>query len=139
MDIKYEVLNHRNFLLYSAKFYDNPACHSVDEFNADIGRIKYIKKSFTRYITTGDIKERLVLNHVTILLNVFGPVALARILFLKIEPEYWKFLKPFMVLLNVLPVRIYNIMEKGTVIDTDSIDMDLNIVSKLRMITNAWV
>jgi hypothetical protein len=133
MDVMYDCINEKNFLLYAAKFYENPACHSVEEFLEDIKRIKYIKKSFSRYETTGEIKERLVLNHITILLNVFGPVCLPRILFFKMR-EHLRYLKPFLILLNVLPEEIYNIGKDSVTFITDDIEMDRGIVNRLRNI-----
>jgi hypothetical protein len=134
MDITYECLTDKNFLLYCAKFYDNPACHTVDEFLEDLKRIKYVKKAFSRYETTGEIKHRLVLNHVIILLNVFGPIALARILFFKM-PEYLRYLKPFLLFLNVLPDRLFNIGKPGFNYVTDDIGMDMGIINKLREVS----
>jgi hypothetical protein len=115
----------------AAKAYDNPACHTVDEFMEDMRRIKYIKKSFSRYETTGEIKERLFLNHVIILLNVFGPQFLPRILFFKMR-EHLRYLKPFLILLSVLPPRVYNIGKDSYTFVTDDIDMDMGIVQRLR-------
>ncbi len=133
MDLMYETLTEKNFLLYCAKAYENPACHSMDEFLEDIKRIKYIRKAATRYETTQELKERLVLNHVTILLNVFGPVALPRILFFKLRDNL-EFIKPFLLLLNVLPPKVYNLGKEKQTIDTDDISIDLEIVRRLREI-----
>lgn len=131
MDLIYEPLNEKNYLLLCAKIYDNPSCHTIEEFMEDLRRIKYIKKSFSRYETTGEIKERLVLNHITILLNVFGPQFLPRILFFKM-PEHLHYVKPFLILLNVMTPRVYNIGKESRTYVTDDIPMDQNIVTKLR-------
>ena len=65
-------LTEENFLIFCAKIYDNPAMHSTTEFIEDLDRIKYIKKLITRYLDTGELKERLILNHIITLHNCFG-------------------------------------------------------------------
>jgi hypothetical protein len=129
-----EILTDENFLLYCAKYYDNPQCHSTEEFLEDLNRIKYIKKLITRYVESGDLKERLILNHIIILYNVFGAEHLARILYLKMEPQY-KYIKPFLVMLNIMPERLLNIKEQKS-INTDMIPMDDNIIKQLRVLKN---
>lgn len=127
-----EPLNNDNFLIFCAKHYDNPQCHSTEEFIEDLRRIKYIKKLITRYVETNELKERLILNHIIILNNVFGGEVLCRILLLKMRNEF-KYIKPFLVLLNVLPERAYNV-GKEKVIYTDLIPMDETIIEALRKI-----
>lgn len=129
----HENLTSDNFILYCAKHYDNPSCHNMKEFYEDVRRIKYIKKLFTRYEKRGDLKERLILNHIIILNNVFGPEHLPRILFFKM-PNYLTYLKPFLLLLNIMPDVIIGIGERGITYHNDDITMDQNIVNKLRMI-----
>ena len=127
-----EFLSDDNFLMYCAKHYENPQCHSTEEFIEDLKRIKYIKKLITRYIENGELKERLILNHLIILCNDFGPEHLSKILYLKMKPQF-KYLKPFLILLNVLPKTLYNIKDEK-VIDTDEIIMDEKIISSLRKV-----
>ena len=127
-----EKLNDDNFLFYCAKYYDNPQFHSTEEFIEDLKRIKYIKKLITRYIDSGELKDRLILNHLIILYNVFGAEHMARILYLKMRVQF-KYIKPFLILLGVLPEKIYNIKEEA-VINTDSIPMDDVIVQALRKV-----
>lgn len=129
----FEKIDDSNFLLYCAKHYDNPHCHDTEEFYEDLRRIKYIKKLITRYVITGELKERLILNHIIILNNVFGPTHTVRILFLKMEKQL-KYVKPFLVLLNILPERVYNIGKEGKNFVTDEIEMDLKIIEALRKI-----
>jgi hypothetical protein len=130
----HEKLTDKNFLIYAAKHYDNPQCHSTEEFLEDLKRIKYIKKLLTRYTENGDLKERLILNHLTILCNLFGPEHLVRILYLKMKPQFM-YIKPFLVMLNILPEKIYDVKNEN-VIDTDLISMDENIIKVLRAVTN---
>jgi hypothetical protein len=125
-----EKLNDNNFLLFCAKHYDNSRYISTEEFTEDLNRIKYIKKLITRYTDGGDLKERLILNHIIILNNCFGAEVLCKILFLKLKPQM-KYIKPFLILLNVLPEKIYNV-GADSVIETDLIEMDQLIVDKLR-------
>jgi hypothetical protein len=128
----FENLTDENFLIYCAKHYDNPQCHSTEEFMEDLKLIKYIKKLITRYVENGDLKERLILNHIIILNNCFGPEHLTRILYLKLKPQM-KYIKPFLVLINSIPEIIYNVDGEHT-IETDNIPMDDLIVARLRKI-----
>ena len=124
------VLNDENFLLYCAHHYDNSKYTSTEEFNHDLSRIKYIKKLITRYIVNDELKERLILNHIIILNNCFGPEVLCKLLWLKLEKQI-EYVKPFLVLLGVLPRYIYHVGDKDY-IDTDLILMDQYIVERLR-------
>jgi hypothetical protein len=127
-----EPLNQKNFILYCAKNYDSNHCSSTDDFYEDLNRIRYIKKLITRYTETGELKERLILNHVMILHNVFGPTVTCRILYFKLKDQF-KYVKPFLLLLNILPDYLYNINQEK-VIDINCIDMDTRIVNALRAI-----
>ena len=128
MDLDY--ITNENFLLYCAKVYDNPQCFNAAEFYEDLKRVKYIKKLLTRYEKTGELKERLILNHIIILNNVFGPEHTAKILLFKIE--YWDYLKPFLIMLNILPGIIEGFGGASEKLRTDDIPMDEAIVGKLR-------
>lgn len=128
----YEQLTDKNFLLYCAANYDNPQYYSTEDFYEDLNRIKYIKKLITRYVENGDLKERLILNHIIILNNCFGPEALCRILYLKLKSQM-RYVKPFLILLQIMPERIYNVGD-DKIIDTDMIDMDETIIAKLRKV-----
>lgn len=101
------------YIMYAMKNYDNPQCLGIDEFYEDLNRIKYLKRLFKRYITTGELKERLILNHIIVLSNVFGIEASTRLLFFRMDPEYYGMLKTFMTFLNVFPEdeKIINIKE----------------------------
>ncbi len=128
-----EHLTEENFLIFCAKVYDNPGLRSTEEFIEDLDRIKYIKKLLTRYAETGDLKERLILNHIITLHNCFNK-HLAKILYLKAEKQF-HYIKPFLLLINALPEEINNVA--GNVkIHTDSIPLDTTIVAALRKIKN---
>ena len=65
----FESLNENNIDLYAAKMYSNPQCISIEEFHEDMKRIKYLKRLFNRYLSAGELKERLVLNHIIVFYN----------------------------------------------------------------------
>src|SRR6185503_8326386 len=123
------ILNDDNFTLYCAMNYKNPSCTGMEEFQADVRRIKYIKKLCTRFLSTGDLKERLILNHIIILGNMFDPVPLNRILFLKMEQQF-PMIKPFLLGLNILQDRIVNVREER-IVNTEIIPMDQNVVNAI--------
>tara|TARA_R110000824_G_scaffold254455_1_gene443489 strand:+ start:2874 stop:3254 length:381 start_codon:yes stop_codon:yes gene_type:complete len=104
MDFK--SLNKNNFMMYAMKMYTNPQCMGMEEFYEDLNRIKYIKRLLGRYEKKGSMRERLVLNHIIILSNVFGAEACSRILFYKIEDRFHSYLKSFLEYLQLLPVQI---------------------------------
>lgn len=125
-----EQLDDNNFVIFAAKHYDNPQCLSTVEFLDDLSRFKYLKKLFNRYDETGELKERLILNHLIVLFNCFEHET-SRMLWLKM-PEYGNYLKPFVVYLNRMPDKIIEIgVEKKTIISSD-IGMDKKIVEALR-------
>ena len=125
-------LNAKNFVLYAAKHYDNPGCESIEEFHDDLNRFKYIKRLFTKYQETGEIKERLVLNPLIDLYNLFGAVPTTSMLFFKLDGN-WELLKPFLVYLGYMPERLYEIGQHAVIIDSN-ISLDDEIVNRLRKI-----
>ena len=127
-----DILTEENFLLFCASHYDNSHYATTEDFLEDVNRIKYIKKLVTRYIENGDLKERLILNHIIILYNCFGAEVCCRLLYFKLKHQM-RYIKPFLILLNIMPNQLYNVGE-DIVVDTDLIDMDPFIVSKLRKV-----
>lgn len=128
-----EKLDETNFLLYAAKHYDNPSCFDTLEFYEDLNRFKYLKRLFSRYDETGELKERLILNHIIVLYNLFGPEAATRMLFFKLK-EYLHYLKPFLVFLSFCPEKVYSIGLESKTINTSDILMDPTIIKELRKI-----
>lgn len=122
-----------NFILYAAQNYNNPQCVDEAEFFDDLKRIKYLKRLFNKYQETGDLKERLILNHLVVLYNLFGSTATTRMLFFKLK-EYRSLLKPFLVFLSELPDRVTGIGIKDETIITSDIPIDQHIVDVLRSI-----
>ena len=121
-----------NFLLYAMKFYENPQCLSESDFNNDLKILKYVKRLLNRYERTQVLKERLMLNHLIMLGNVFPVKVLVRILFLKIPVQYWSELKTFLIFLNYMPEKIESI--NGRSIISSDIQINLDIANKLREI-----
>ena len=127
----FDDLNEKNFLLYAMKEYDNPQCVQVEEFYDDLKKVKYIKRLFNQYLNEGVLKERLLLNHIIVFYNVFPVRSATRILFLKIEEEFWPILKTFLVYLSYMSEIIDPI--NGRTILSDDIQLDQGVVDKLRI------
>ena len=70
--MRFDELNENNYMLFAIKFYDNPHALTKEEFEDDLKRIKYVKRLLKRYKNTGVLKTHLILNHLTVLFNVFG-------------------------------------------------------------------
>lgn len=121
-------LSEDNFLLYAMHHYDNQQCHTIQEFEEDLKKFLYLRKLLNRYKKDGELKERLILNHIIVLYNLFGD-ALTDMLFFKIEEEYWPTLITFLVYLNRMPDEVdsYNLK-------LSEVTLDQNIVSVLRKI-----
>src|SRR6056300_1272600 len=105
-------LNESNFLLYAAANYTNTV-YDIDEFNDDLKRFKYLKRLFSRYSEKGELKERMILNHIITLYNVFRSEAATRMLFYKIDEEHWDILKTFLLFLHYMPNIISDIEYEG--------------------------
>lgn len=129
-----KVLNDSNFLLYAAANYTNPSVYDTVEFYEDLNRFKYVKKLFYRYHERGELRERLILNHLITLYNIFEPSANTRMLFYRIDEEHWTSLKTFLLFLNFMPDVVYHIGEEGKNILSSDISIDLNIATTLRKI-----
>jgi hypothetical protein len=124
-----ENLNDENFMIYAMKCYDSPNC-IMSEFEEDLKRIKYIKRLIKRYKTTGELKERLILNHIIILSNVFGTRNAVRMLFFKLDEQDYQILKTFLLFLGYMPDSITGI--RGKNISSHSVSVDLFVGKRLR-------
>jgi len=116
-------VNEENFLLVAAQHYNNPQCASTEEFYNDLQRIKYMKRLLNRYLATGELSERLLLNHIIVFFNVFTVPIAVRLLAVKLEYKYWGVLKAYMVFLGYIEPT-----------DLVGIDMDTETIKKLREI-----
>jgi hypothetical protein len=130
--MEFNQLTNDNILMYAMKHYENPHAQGVHEFTEDFDRIKYVKRLFKRYQLKGVLKERLILNHIIIVYNVFGVEAATRILFFRLESDLWPILKTFLIFLDFLPERIFGIDHKDII--TADISLDSKLIERLRNI-----
>lgn len=127
----FDDLTEDNFLLYAIKAFDSPSC-VMSEFEEEMNRIQYIKRLFTKYYNGSELKDRLIINHLMVLYNVFGVEAATRILFYKLEEKDYSVLKTFLVFLNFMPGRVRGI--RGKDIIASDISLDVGTVRCLRKI-----
>ena len=128
----FDDLNDDNFLMYAMKEYNDIQCTDIEEFYDDLKKIKYIKRLFNIYKNTGQLKERLILNHLIVFYNVFPVQSGTRILFYKIEKDFWPMLKTFLIFLDRMPETIDSI--RGEIIRASDIQLDNGIITRLRKI-----
>ena len=127
----FDDLNDENFMMYAVKCYNSPQC-IMSEFEGDIKRTKYLKRLFRRYKTTKILKERLILNHIILLNNVFGVEATSRILFYKIDERDYDLLKTFLDYLRLMPPQVNGV--NGKTIYSCDIALEPNVADILRNI-----
>lgn len=123
--MQFPILTEENYIMAAMQNYQNPSCIDINEFYSDLSRIKYLKRLFKRYKNNQDLdslKVRLCLNHLIVLHNVFPIPFLVRLLFLKIEKEFWTILVTFLNFLNYLPEIIPGVNSEN--IKTSGIQMD---------------
>mgnify|MGYP001471577092 CR=1 FL=1 len=121
--IVFNELTEKNLFLYAAKHYKNPKFSDIDDFYEDLKRFKYIKRLLNRYIESDELSERLILNHLIVVFNMFGIEAALEILNLKLEDKHWPVMKPFLVFLKYITNDQYT-----------GITMDPNVIDVLRKI-----
>jgi hypothetical protein len=112
--MRFDELNEDNYILFAIKYYENPQSVTMDDFESDLKRIRYVKRLLKRYKNTGELKTHLILNHLIILFNVFNDAAVP-LLFYNLEKELWPSIKSFLIFLNRLPeypkTQIHEIVE----------------------------
>lgn len=123
-------LNNENFLMFAIKHYDNPNCRGIVEFNEDLKKFKYIKRLLSRYKAGKGLKVRLILNHIIVLNNLFGPDACVKMFFFKFEEKYWPQIKTFLVFLNLMPTH----MQLNANVNESDVAIDMVIANELRKI-----
>ena len=96
-------LTEDNFVLYAMKHYDNPNCKGLNEFQDDLKKFRYLKRLFRKYKPGSGLKERLIINHIVVIYNLFGIEAATTMLFFKIDKKHWPQLKAFLIYLNLMP------------------------------------
>ena len=116
-------LNEKNFLLYASRYYYNPTFSDIEEFHEDLKRFKYVKRLVNRYIENGILSERLILNHLIVIFNVFGPEPALNMLKVKLDDNHWPTIKPFLVYLNYITNN-----------QLTGIQMDKHVIEVLRKI-----
>ena len=121
--IVFNELTEKNLFLYAAKHYKNPKFSDIDDFYEDLKRFKYIKRLLNRYLETDELPERLILNHLIVVFNVFGIEATLNILEFKLDDNHWTVIKPFLIFLNYIKNDQYT-----------GITMDPAVVEVLRKI-----
>ena len=119
----FNELNEETFMLYAIKNYYNPKCIDVEEFYEDLNRFKYVKRLVNRYLDSGKLSERLILNHLIVIFNAFDIEASLKLLEYKLDDRHWSVIKPSLVFLR----HIKNDQYTG-------ISMDEKVVEALRKI-----
>lgn len=120
----FEKLTEDVFVLFAARHYYNPSCIDAEEFHEDLKRFKYVKRLLNRYISNGNLNERLILNHLIVVFNVFTiPAGLKMIEHRITEQEHWEVLKPFLIYLQVITNDKYT-----------NVSMDKKVIEALRTI-----
>ena len=127
----FDDLTEENFIMYAMKSYTSPHC-ILSEFESDLKRTKYLKRLFRRYKITKILKERLILNHIILIYNVFSAETATRILFFKVDEKDYDVLKTFLIYLNYMPNKILGI--KGRDIISSDIMIDMKVAEVLRNI-----
>lgn len=122
--MSFENLTEDNLMLYAAKAYDKPNC-IMSEFTEDMKRLNYLKRLFRRYRKHGEMRERLILNHIVVLYNLFGPEVTSRLLFFSTNKEDYTILKTYLLFLNLMPERVRGINGKDILSSDIAVDMDI--------------
>ena len=125
----FDELNNDNVMMYAVKAYDKPNC-IMSEFKEDMKRFNYLKRLFKRYRKYNELREQLVLNHLIVIYNVFGPEVASRLLFFKMAKDDYSALKTYLLFLNIMPDRVKGI--KGHDIISSDIPIDYTIAEALR-------
>jgi len=120
----FDNLTSENILLYAIKAYDKPNC-IMSEFKQDMKKFNYLKRLFHRYRKYDEMRERLILNHLVVLYNVFGIEVATRILFFKLSEEDYSALKTYLLFLNYMPEIIKGIDGKNIISSNISVDMKI--------------
>jgi hypothetical protein len=99
----FDKITAKNFSAYAMKHYDDPQCEDMEDFQEDLRRFRYLKRLLFRYHESGELRERLLLNHLICLFNVFGHEPCMRMLRFKIkEDRYWSSIKTLLLYLDYI-------------------------------------
>lgn len=119
----FETLDENTFLIFAAKHYYNPTCIDAEEFHEDLKRFKYVKRLINRYLNQEKLAERLILNHLIVIFNVFGHGPGLKMLEYRLDNKHWSTIKPFLIFLKIIPNDKYT-----------GVRMDDYVVEQLRNI-----
>jgi hypothetical protein len=118
----FDKITAKNFQAFAMKHYDDPQCEDLEDFQEDLRRFRYLKRLLHRYHENGELRERLMLNHLICIFNVFGYDACMRMLEFKIKDDnYWSSIKTMLLYLEYV--------EEGWKID---IPIDNKLAERLR-------
>ena len=126
----FDDLNEKNYVHFAMKYYDNLQCTSIEEFNEDLNKIKYVKRLFNRFLDTGELRIHLIMNHLIVIYNVFENEAATRMLFFRVERRFYSILKPFLLFMNRLPKVVRGI--DGNNIITNEIPLNEMTIKEFR-------
>ena len=129
--MSFDNLTSDNMMMYAIKAYDKPNC-ILSEFSEDMKRFNYLKRLFRRYRKHNEMRERLVLNHLVVLNNVFGAEVLTRLLFFDMSESDYPQLKTYLLFLSCMPDVVRGINGKDII--SSDIEVDLKIANVLRTI-----
>ena len=129
--MSFENLTNDNIMIFAMKAYDKPNC-IMSEFKEDMKRFNYLKRLFKRYRKLGELREQLVLNHLIVLYNVFGPEVATRLLFFQMSKDDYSALKTYLLFLSCMPERVLGI--KNNNIISSEIPVDMAVANALRQI-----
>jgi hypothetical protein len=129
--MSFDNLTSDNIMMYAIKAYDKPNC-IMSEFSEDMKRFNYLKRLFRRYRKHNELRERLVLNHLVVLNNVFGPEIMTRLLFFEMSESDYPQLKTYLLFLSCMPEVVRGINGKDII--SSSIEVDMEIANVLRTI-----
>ena len=129
--MSFDNLDSDNMMMYAIKAYDKPNC-IMSEFSEDMKRFNYLKRLFRRYRKHKELRERLVLNHLVVLNNVFGPEVMTRLLFYEMSESDYPQLKTYLLFLSCMPEVVRGIKNKD--IRSSDIEVDMEIANVLRTI-----
>jgi len=129
--MSFDDLTNDNIMMYAVKAYDKPNC-IMSEFKEDMKRFNYLKRLFKRYRKLGELREQLVINHLVVLNNVFGPEVATRMLFFKMSKDDYSALKTYLLFLSCMPEKVRGI--KGHDIISSEIPVDMTVANSLRQI-----
>jgi len=128
----FDDLNEKNYVHFAMKYYVNIQCTSIDEFNEDLNKIKYVKRLFNRFLETGELRINLIMNHLIVIYNVFETEAATRMLFFRVEKKFYSILKPYLLFMGKLPEEVKGI--NGKTINTKEIPLNDTTIKELRKI-----